>query len=171
MNQLLDWLSKLLGSWKPWVVIPPWDIGVRVRVGKTAVRLLPGPHLRIPFIDEVMLVNTRLRITSCPAVTITADEGKSRVLSATIGYCIDDPLLAMMRFDPPQTAIDAVAMSALSKGSTADEALDLLRKFFDGTGVRIEVLTYSDDVVAMPIRLLNNHYGINTPRNEAVDRY
>ena len=171
MNQLLDWISKLLGSWKPWIVVPPWDIGVRVRLGKTAVSLAPGAHWRIPFVDELVLVNTRLRITSCPSVTINAGEGKSRVLSACVGYCIEDPLLAMMRFDPSSTAIDGVVMSALSDGATAKEALVLVRAFFAGTGVRIDFLTYTDDVIAQPIRLLNNHYGINTVRSETADRY
>lgn len=50
MQQFIAWLSGVLNSWKFWIVIAPWEVGVRIRLGRKAVALGPGLHLRIPWV-------------------------------------------------------------------------------------------------------------------------
>ena len=98
MNNVLEWLSRLISQWKFWVIVPAWDIGVRTRLGKSVKQLVPGAHLRVPLLDQVVLVNTRLRVTSTPCVTLRGSRPSTAVVkSASVGYRIVDPVRAVMR--------------------------------------------------------------------------
>lgn len=99
MNQLIEWLSRGFSSWKFWVVVAPWEVGIRVRLGRISRSLRPGPHLRIPFLDDITLVNTRLRIGTAPSVTLAGKvDGKVRVVTPVVGYRIHDPNAAIQRY-------------------------------------------------------------------------
>lgn len=162
MNQLLEWLSKLFGSWKFWVVVPPWDVGVRVRLGRRAVALAPGPHWRVPFIDDVLLVNTRLRVATTPPVTIAGADGKGRIVTAAVGYRVSDPLLAMLRFENPSVAVQAYAQAEVAKIVDADACEKALGTEFETSGVRIEFVRYVEDVEVQTLRLLQNSWQLSS---------
>jgi len=177
MNQIFEWISKLISSFKFWVVVPPWDFGIRVRLGRRGVGMAPGAHWRIPFVDEVLLVNTRLRITVTPTTTINSTEtGKCKVLSATVAYRIQDPLLAVMSFATPVVAVQTMAQAQLASGVTAAEALSALQAYFGARGVVIESMQLVVSVETQSIRVLQsewhasdeNHY-VNTPANSLSD--
>ena len=156
MNELLHWLSQIFSSWKCWIVIAPWEVGVRVRLGRNATALAPGPHWRIPFLDEVTLVNTRMRISSTPPITIPGSDGKARVVAANVGYLVTDPLLAMLRFTDPLAAVLSIA--------TAEPAVECearVRERFEGTGVVVEFLRFVEDVEIPALRLLQNGYSVS----------
>ena len=176
MNELLHWLSQLFSSWKCWVVIAPWEIGVRVRLGRAGVALAPGPHWRIPFLDEVTLVNTRLRIAPTPPVTIASGD-KTRVVSANIGFFVRDPLRAMMQFTDPVSAVLSIAQSEIATGRTAPECEERMRERFDGDrGIAVEFLRFTENVEIPGLRLLQNQWGVsdgmqNPPRASSEQRY
>lgn len=161
MNQLVEWLSRVFGSWKFWVVVPPWDVGVRVRLGKYAVELVPGFHFRVPFVDDVTLVNTRLRITTTPPVTIEGTEGRARVISAAIGYRISDPLVAMLAYEQPMNVLMAYAQAEVAMRSTADKCLAILREVFCPHGIEVEFVRFVEDVDIPALRLLQNGWGVS----------
>jgi hypothetical protein len=163
MNQLLEWLSRIFSSWKFWVVVPPWDIAVRVRLGRRAVALRPGPHFRIPWFDEISMVNTRLRIETTPSVTIgNGQPGKARVVTAAIGFRIEDPILAMMAYTVPGTAIVAYAQALMSANRDAAECLAALRSEFGPSGITLSFLNFVENVEVRTFRLLM-HAGSNGP--------
>ena len=176
MNELLSWLSQLFSAWKPWVVIPPWDIGVRVRLGSIATRLDPGPHLRVPFLDEITLVNTRLRVATTPQVTLAASAGRVRVVCVMVGYRVDDPLTAMMRFAVPDLAVLWSAQAQASQGEPAHECIALMNKEFAGTGIAIESVRFVEDVEVRAFRLLDGDWKLHSdygspPPQAASSRY
>ena len=145
------------------MVISPWDVGVRVRLGKNAVALSPGLHFRVPLIDSIATVNTRLRITTTPPATIQGDsDGKSKVVSATIGYKVNDPLLAMLRFEHPSVAVQAYAQTIIAKSLDADICLNELRSSFRGTGVEIEFVRFVVNVEVFTVKLLQNERDITS---------
>ncbi len=166
MNELFRWLSELVGSWKPWVVIPPWDLGVRVRLGRTAVALRAGIYLRIPFLDEVTLVNTRMRIAPTPPVTLAAGD-KVRVVSANVGFRVEDPLLAMLRFTDPVSAVLSMAQSETATGKPPVECEARMRERFAGSGIAIEFFSFTEDVEIPGIRLLQNSWGVSDSMHSA----
>ena len=163
MNQLLEWLSRLLGSWKFWVVVPPWDIGVRVRLGKKATALAPGIHFRIPFIDDVVLINTRLRICTTPPVTVQpAHADYPRILTASIGYNVQNPLIAMLRFEHPHIAVAAYAQTEIAKLTSIEECRESLINFFTEHGINIEWVRFIEDVEVQTIRLLQDSWRLQS---------
>lgn len=159
-ERLFSWLSQALTSWKFWVVIPPWDVGVRVRLGRKAVALDPGPHFRIPFVDEITLVNTRVRFATPPPVTLAGEGTRCRMVSVLVGFSIAAPLRAMLRYEDPRVAVMAFAQANAAQGRSAEEALERLREQFADAGVKVEFVEYTEDVEAQAIRLLQNQWGI-----------
>jgi regulator of protease activity HflC (stomatin/prohibitin superfamily) len=162
MPQFFEWISRIFGSWKFWIVVPPWDQGVRVRLGKNATRLGPGFHLRVPFVDDVTLVNTRLRIHSTPQVTLqNGSATTAKVICALVGYRIDDPLLAMQRFEKPSIAVIGLAQAKIVAGMSDEENLLSLRDEFAESGIAVEFVRYTDNVAVRTFRLLQTSWGIS----------
>lgn len=161
MNELLQALSRFFSSWKCWVVVAPWEIGVRVRLGHISKGLQPGPHFRIPLLDQITLVNTRLRISGAPSVTIAASgpaaraNGKVRTITPAMGYRITDPNRAMLRYSHPENAVLSMAQAEIAAGATAEAVLENLNAAFRRHGIEIEFVRYVEDVEAKAYRLLN----------------
>src|SRR5271170_1021499 len=132
MDQFLAWLSRIFDSWKFWIVIAPWEIGVRVRLGKNAAAMHPGFHLRIPFVDVISLVNTRLRIDGTPPITVHGRVSNyTRYISATVGYHVSDPLKAMLKFGMASTVVVSKAQGEIAASCEEAKALKSLKEFFD----------------------------------------
>lgn len=161
MNALLEWISRIFQSWKFWIVIAPWDIGVRVRVGKVAAALQPGLHFRIPMFDEIVLVNTRVRIEPTPTVTVKgAKPGTARVITAQVGYAIVDPVKALLRYSQPGAAVLAMAQSLLAKATACEDATKALNVEFGGHGIEVVYVYCTEDVEVRTYRLLQGGGGI-----------
>lgn len=155
MTGFLTWLQQALNAWKLWVVVPPWEIGVRVRLGRNAVALPPGLHLQVPLVDAITLVNTRTRIISTPPVTLT--EGRfSRTRTAVVDYRIADPLRAMMAFSQPGTAVQARAQGMVSDLLTGPEVQQKLASELAGAGIVVERVKLVEDLLARPFRILQH---------------
>lgn len=178
MQEILAWLSRLFDSWKFWIVIAPWEIGVRVRLGKLATAMMPGFHFRIPFIDAITLVNTRLRIDGTPPITVGAiGSNRTRYISATVGYRVADPLKAMLKFGLPYSAIISRAQGDIASTLDEQKTLDSLRSYFNGdSGIVIDFVRFVESVEVRTYRLINGSAWIATghetvPTNVAGARY
>lgn len=73
-------------------VVQPWEQGVRVRAGKGVVLHGPGVHFIIPFVDQVYVQNTRLRMMHTSTQTLSTADGRPLTLAGSIRYRIDDVL-------------------------------------------------------------------------------
>lgn len=156
MSQLIEWLSRLFSSWKFWVVVPPWEIGVRVRLGKMAAALQPGIHFRIPALDDIVMVNTRLRIEATPTVTIKGSrENKARIITAQVGYAIKDPVAALLKYTFPGPAIQGVAQSRIAAGEGPEAVLEALRREVGPYGIEVAFVYFAENVEVRTYRLLS----------------
>lgn len=160
MNQLLAWLSRALSSWKFWIVIAPWDVGVLVRLGKIAHSLPPGMHFRIPGLDEIVTVNTRLRICSTLPQTMPSEQpGKTRTVTVAIGYSIRDPVKAMLYTPNPAAAVCAHAQAYIAYGGHATfnsvEAAAVIGQEVAEHGIAVEFVYALENVECKTLRILN----------------
>ncbi len=176
MNAVLEAIGKFLSSWKPWVVVAPWEKGVRVRLGKTATQLEPGFHLRIPVLDRVVLINTRLRTVTTSSVSTSSKRiGFATVRRAIVGYLINEPLRALESYNNPQQAICAIAQGAMASGVAQHACREHLRGETDGAGLEIVFVHYSEDVEIRAFRLLQAEWAVDANDqqhgNEPVVRY
>lgn len=150
----------MVSSWKCWIVIAPWDIGVRVRLGKVASELKPGLHFRIPMLDEIVLVNTRLRIEPTPTVTVRGSRpNTARVVTAQVGYLISAPMTAMLRYTTPGAALLSMAQAKVAEGATPEETRLALEAEFRPNGVQVVYVYYTEDVEVRTYRLLTSAGG------------
>ncbi len=87
IKDLIDWLQKLF-QW--WVIVMPWEKGIRIRLGKHVKLLESGIYLKFPIIDRVYVQNMAKRVMAGPVQTLTTLDGKTLTIAMTVGYCISD---------------------------------------------------------------------------------
>lgn len=164
MNVLFEWLAKFFDGVKLWVIVKPWEKCVRVRLGKHAKELHPGAHFRIPFADDVIIVNTRLRIASVPSVTLTLSDDKTITVAAIVGFRIVEPLQAMMTLEMPEYSCSALAMATISEYLSGKASTDITARDMEYAacaalvdrvrGVEFDFVNASDYAICRTYRLL-----------------
>lgn len=164
MNAFLERLANWFASWKPWVVVPPWSQGVRVRLGKDARKLLPGLHFRIPGVDQIILVNTRLRTVVTWEVTKeeVSKPGWTVTRQALIGFRIVDPLKAMLSFEQPGSAVMMLGTSVLAEFDNEEDFVRQLKLLIDDKGIEFDFCRTTLNMKAKSLRLLQNAYTHNS---------
>lgn len=90
MTGVIDYLSRLLGGMAFWVVVLPWQQGLRVRAGRYLQRLGPGLYLKIPVLDDVQVESVRRRTSTLPVQTLSTADGATITVAAAVGYAIGD---------------------------------------------------------------------------------
>lgn len=161
VNGLADWISRIATTWKFWCVVPPWEVGIRVRLGRQAESLLPGPHWRIPVLDQIFMVNTRERYASTPTVTLPCSEGnRVRCVRAIVGYRLTRPLLAIQTYEHPSVAVMARTQSCIAADMPASMIEESLREEFKSGGIEISFVRFSEDVNVPALRVMQADWGI-----------
>jgi len=90
MNYIKDTLEYLSKFFQWWVIIQPWEAGIRSRFGKRIKLLNPGTHFRVPFFDTVFIKTIRLKTVSMSPQTLTSQDGKTITIVVAAGYSITD---------------------------------------------------------------------------------
>lgn len=104
---------KQLFTW--FIVITPWEQGIRVRCGKHQKLLKAGIHLRIPVVDQAYRQSVRRRICTVPAATMTTKDGVTITLGSYIGYEIVDVERLYNTLHDAVDTIEAMVVSLVSQ--------------------------------------------------------
>jgi regulator of protease activity HflC (stomatin/prohibitin superfamily) len=115
MTEFFQWIANFFREFKILAIVLPWERALRVRLGKDIVIWESGWHIRLPFIDEINICNTRLRITSAGSQTLTTSDGHTLTINICIGFRIEDPLRAMLKLHHPENSAACLASSVLSE--------------------------------------------------------
>lgn len=168
MGDILKWITDLLKSVQFWVTIAPWEVGVRVRLGKHTKQLGPGVHLRIPLVDHITPVNTRIRIAAFPCVTVSTTDGPVFTAAGLVGFRIVDPLLSMQTFKEPETSCSAfaqgVAAEYISVRTSGEvnpcelETYAMEQLAHSVSGIEFEFVRLTDCAAVRTIRLLQESW-------------
>lgn len=111
IKDTLEYLSKIL-IW--WVIIMPWEKGLRTRFGKSTKLLNPGTHFRIPFFDNVYIQCIRLRVVQLPPQTISTKDNFTLTIVMCAGYSIVDIEKLYNTLYQPESTICNVILGAIS---------------------------------------------------------
>jgi SPFH domain/Band 7 family protein len=165
VNEFISWLSKLFSGWKFWIVVAPWDIAVRIRLGKNASALGPGLHLRIPTVDEITMVNTRLRVCATPTQALPGSHpSKVRTVGVAVGFRIVDPLASMLAYSQPEPALSAFVQAHLATHSNGelsqDSCVEALRAEFPAHGIAIDFAYFVENVEVRTYRVIGGQNGV-----------
>lgn len=90
MNQVQQFFEYILNAIKIFIIIQPWQKGLRVRNGKKVKKLEKGIYFRIPYFDSVYVQESRLRVAELSIQTLTTKDIKTLTLSCSFGYSIVD---------------------------------------------------------------------------------
>lgn len=173
MNQFFQWLANFFQGSRPWQVVMPWERALRVRLGKRTILWEPGFHWRIPFVDEVRIVNTRLRIASVPCITVTTTDGKTVTVAGCVGFRIFDPFQTLLTIQHPEDAASALAQAAVAKYIASRRVAELSMEQMEQTaldalttssmaGLAFEFVRVVDFAVVRTFRLLQEVWRPNT---------
>jgi len=171
----MTWFTQLFQAFaKPfrwWVIVAPWERGVRVRMGKTATELCPGPHLRIPFLDRIYVQTVRLRTISTSHLTLTARSDVNIILSYSVNFAIKDIVALYDSVQNPEETLRAfvsgtiTACVAQQNITSVDELIRTVEsvvnerlKDFTSWGLSDLSCYITGFVKARVYRLLNNDY-------------
>ncbi len=90
----MNWLTQVLSAFgKPfqwWVIVAPWEQGLRVRGGKKKLLLRPGVHFRIPYWDRIYVQNVRRRIVADTNKLLMSQDKKTFCVSIAIEFAVVD---------------------------------------------------------------------------------
>lgn len=115
----MEWLTKLLqnvtGLFRWWIIIAPWEQGVRIRLGREAALLLPGPHLRIPLLDRVYVVAVRLRMVQGRSQTVATKDGAVVAVGCAIQYSVRDASQLFKTISDPELTMMARVRAAVAE--------------------------------------------------------
>jgi regulator of protease activity HflC (stomatin/prohibitin superfamily) len=114
VTELLSRIMSFFGQFKLLVMIMPWERAARIRLGSRVMLWDPGWHVKLPFVDEVVLLNTRLRVADSGSQTLTTVDGHTLTVGLMIGFRIVDPLAALLKMHHPEASIAALASSAVA---------------------------------------------------------
>jgi len=112
MNEFLQALIDFAKTLRPWVIVAPWEQGVRVRCGRYTRVLNAGFYFKIPILDKVYVLPTRRQFVNLPPLDI--EVGKSPLtLAMIVGFNIEDVEKVLNSVTQPEDAVaDMVASFA-----------------------------------------------------------
>lgn len=114
MNQIKDFFEYIFNSIKIWIIVQPWEQGLRVRRGNAVKKMQGGIYFRIPYLDSIYIQETRLRVVSLPIQTLTSADLQTATLSSSIGYSITNLETLYRTLYHPETTLSNMAMSEIA---------------------------------------------------------
>ena len=114
MNQIQQFFEYILNAIKIWIIVQPWQTGVRVRNGKGIKKLNKGIYFRIPYLDSIYIQESRLRVASMPMQTLTTKDLKTITINGAIGYQISDIVQLYQTLYHPETTLINMTMSEVA---------------------------------------------------------
>jgi SPFH domain / Band 7 family len=115
LQALVNFVNNFFRLFQWWVVCSPWQVGVRVRLGKHVRTFGPGVHWSIPYMDHFFVESVRLRVSGLETQTLTTRDGQTITLSGTYGYCLQDVRKLFDTLYQPEQTIRNLVESAIAQ--------------------------------------------------------
>lgn len=171
LDKLIDFFITTLKIFQFWVVIYPYERGVRLRLGKFNKVLNTGFHFCLPFaIDRVLTIDIVTRTLRLGAQSLVTSDRRQLVLNTVVTCEIENPRKAILDVSSIEHVIDDCC-SGLVAAFVADHDLDSIVKCCaapdlelmkqcqenaERFGVRILRVQFTDVSTARTLRLLNS---------------
>lgn len=118
-STILEHIGKLF-LW--WIIVEPWEQGLRVRLGKKIKLLPPGIYFRIPFFDAVYVQEIRMRMLSINPQTVTTKDGKTITVFSSVGYSIKDIRQLYETIAQPDSTIANTVLGAIADHVSSNDS-------------------------------------------------
>lgn len=114
MNQVQQFFEYIFNAVKIFVIVQPWQTGIRVRNGNKIKKLEKGIYFRIPYFDSVFIQESRLRVGEVPIQTLTSKDLKTITISSSFGYSITNIETLFSTLYHPEETLQNIAMSEVA---------------------------------------------------------
>lgn len=162
LQRFIDQIKSFL-TW--WIIISPWERGIRVRFGKKIKMLDPGIHFRVPIFDHIYSQTIRSRNISSSIQTISTIDGITISLGIIIQYSITDIFKLYNTLYHPELTIQNMIWGKISKhisestmkdctGTRISECLNSIN--MDEYGIKLEELGISTYAIVKTFRLIQD---------------
>ena len=179
IERLLAWLDSVWDAAKPASIVPAYDGGVVLRLGKYHRTVIPGLNWKIPFIDEIITTTTAITTMETRPQTLTTADDVGVVVGAIIKYEIRDPKPYLLDIWDAVDVLKDVAMGALRScvtkriwkdlcdPSLEAAVLEILRRDLNKYGFKLHTFTLTDLGRVKSLRLLTTGEQTNESRRSA----
>ena len=114
MNQVQQFFEYIFNAVKIFIIVQPWQTGIRVRNGKKIKKLDKGIYFRLPYFDSVFVQESRLRVAEIAIQTLTSKDLKTITLNGAFGYSITDIEKLYRTLYHPETTLQNIAASEMA---------------------------------------------------------
>ena len=166
MNQIQQFFEYILNAVKIWIIVQPWQTGLRVRGGKKVKKLTKGIYFRMPYFDSIYIQENRLRVAAMPVQTLTSLDLKTITINGAIGYTIDDIEKLYQKLHHPETTIANITMSEVADFAFKNNVKDISPKKIeeavlaklnsDDFGLKFEYFRITNFAVVRTFRLIQD---------------
>jgi SPFH domain / Band 7 family len=125
MGQIKDLIEYIFNIVKIWIIVQPWQQGIRVRKGTKIKKLSNGLYFRIPYLDSVYIQETRLRMVQMNLQTLTSKDGKTITINSSLGYSIYDIEKLYTTLYHPEGTVMNIASAVVSEYVYNNYAADI----------------------------------------------
>lgn len=154
---------KLLLTW--WVIVSPWEKGIRVRFGNRIKMLSAGVHFRIPMFDKIYAQTVRSRNISGSIQTVTTIDGIALSLSLIIQYSVSDVFTLYNTLYHPEMTIQNMIMGSaanfITSNKLSDCSVNKIQDSFksielDKYGIKLENISVGTYAIVKTFRLIQD---------------
>jgi regulator of protease activity HflC (stomatin/prohibitin superfamily) len=114
MNQFKEFFQWVLDAIKIWVIVQPWEQGIRTRRGKSPKKIESGIHFKIPYIDSVYVQEVRTRSLGLSMQTLTTKDMQTLTINSNVLYQIVDIEKLYQTLFHPEATISSIASSKVT---------------------------------------------------------
>ena len=122
MESFFNALEKIVNLFKWWVVILPWEQGIRITFGSKMNLIGPGVHVAIPVVHSIFKQSSRMRRLDVNTQTLTTSDGKCIVLGAALQYAIVDIVKLYNGLHNPDSTLAVAAQERVANFITTHPA-------------------------------------------------
>ena len=171
MNQVKDFFEYIFNAIKIWIIVQPWQTGIRVRLGCKVKKLSGGIYFRLPYFDSVFIQESRLRSTEMPMQTLTSKDLKTITLNSSFGYSIINIEALYNTLYHPEKTLQNIAMNEMATfiwnndlQDITPEAIEeavlikLVEKYY---GIQFEYFKITNFAVVKTFRLIQDQSWIS----------
>lgn len=170
MNQVQQFFEYIFNAVKVFIIVQPWETGIRVRNGNRVKKLEKGIYFRIPYFDSVFVQESRLRVVDMPIQTLTSKDLKTITINSSFGYSITDVEKLYDTLYHPESTLQSIAMSEVAGfifGKNLEEVTPqsleeqvLKRLNEEDYGISFDYFKITNFAVVRTYRLIQDgHYG------------
>jgi len=166
MIQIKEFFEYIFNVFKIWVIIQPWEKGLRVRLGNKIKRLESGIYFKIPYFDSIYVKEYRLKMLQLPIQTLTSKDNQTITINTCLGYSITDIEKLYNSVCHPEGVLSNIAMSEvsgfISKNNLESVNTENLEKLIIKTlneqdfGLKLEYFKITNFAVVKTFRLIQD---------------